>query len=273
MMTTPTLTPPPRVVVNTRTSPRQSELLRWCPLPSIPTSSEKNRLLAALPADEYLRLAPHLEVVRLEAKQVLASPEQPIRHVYFPRDGVVSLLVPMEDGTAAEAATVGNEGMLGLQVFLGDGAASEEVVQMVPGEAVRMRASAFREVVQCSPTFQSVLHRYTLALMNQIARTSGCNRVHSVDHRCARLLLMSSDRVGADTFPITHEALASMLSVRRASVTEAAGMLQHAGLIEYHRGHMSICDRDGLEAVACEDYRLTRDGYDRLYDHHSRVSA
>jgi CRP-like cAMP-binding protein len=244
----------------------QTEPLRWRSVPTRRTLPEQNRLLAALPADEYQRLAPYLEVVHLEAKQVLASPEQSICHVYFPRDAVISLLVPMEDGSAAEGATIGNEGMVGLQVFLGDSTASEEVVAAVPGAAVRMRASIFKALVQQTPQLQTVLHRYTLALMNQMARTAGCNRVHPVDQRCARLLLMSRDRVGRDTFPMTHEFLATMLAVRRASVTEAAGLLQQAGCIEYRRGQVTIRDPQALEDAACEDYRLALEAYDRAYE-------
>jgi CRP-like cAMP-binding protein len=226
---------------------------------------EKNRLLAALSEQDYQRLAPEFEVVHLEPHQVLAAPEQPIRYIYFAHDAVVSFLVPMADGRAIEGAVVGNEGIIGLQVFLGDGLASEEVVAAIPGEAVRMRASAFREAVQAVSGLQTWLHRYTQALMNQMARTAGCNRLHAVDQRCARLLLMSRDRVGKDTFPFTHELMATMLGVRRASVTEAAGMLHGAGVIDYHRGTMTVRDRDGLEDFACEDYRLSREGYDRLY--------
>jgi CRP-like cAMP-binding protein len=238
--------------------PRQS--LEWRPA----AQPEKNRLLASLPAVDYQRLAPHFETVRLQARQLLASPEQPMRHVYFLRDAMVTFLVPMEDGSAAETATVGREGMIGLQVFLGDGLASEEIVPVMRGEAVRVPTSVFKDVVQHSLALQTALHRYTQALMHQMARTAGCNRVHTVDQRCARLLLMSSDGVGQGTFSVTHEFLATMLAVRRASVTEAAGSLQEAGLIEYHRGQMTIRDRQGLEFVACEDYRLTRDAYDHL---------
>jgi CRP-like cAMP-binding protein len=239
--------------------PRQS--LHWRPA----VQPEKNRLLASLPAADYQRLAPHFETVRLQARQMLASPEQPMRYVYFPRDAMVTFLVPMEDGSAAEGATVGNEGMIGLQVFLGDGLASEEIVPVILGEAVRVPTNVFKDVVQHSQAFQTALHRYIQALMHQMARTAGCNRVHTVDQRCARLLLMSSDGVGQRTFSVTHEFLATMLAVRRASVTEAAGALQQAGLIAYHRGQMTIRNRQALEAVACEDYRLTRDTYDRLY--------
>src|ERR1700687_2573017 len=162
------------------TLPRQPELLHWRPMPIRRTTNEKNRLLAALPVEEYWRLAPHFEVVKLEARQALASPEPPMSHVFFPRHGGTTMLGPMEDGSAAGGATVGNEGMIGLPVFLGEPTASEEIVQAIPGEAVRMRASIFKEAVQRSPWFQSVLQRYTLALMNQIVRTAGCNRVPTV---------------------------------------------------------------------------------------------
>jgi CRP-like cAMP-binding protein len=247
------------------TFPSQSELLPWPVVPAKRTIAEKNRLLATLPAEEYQQLAPHLEVVHLEAKQVLASPEQPIHYVYFPRDAVISILVPMEDGTAAEGATIGNEGMVGLGVFLGDSTSNEEIVPAVPGEALRARAGFFRDFVRQTPPLQAVLQRYTLALINHMGRTAGCNRVHPVDQRCARLLLMSRDRVGRDTFPMTHEFLAMVLAVRRASVTEAAGMLQQTGCIEYHRGHVTIRDARALEDAACEDYRLARGAYDRAY--------
>jgi CRP-like cAMP-binding protein len=258
----PSITRPAHPIL---TFPSQPDLLRWRSVPAQRTSVDKNRLLAALPAEEYQRLAPYLEVVHLEAKHVLASPEQPIHHVYFPRDAVISVLVPMEDGSAAEGATIGNEGMVGLSVFLGDSTANEEIVPAVAGEALRMRASIFRDLVKQAPALQSVLHRYTLALLHHIGRTAGCNRVHPVDQRCARLLLMSRDRVGRDTFAMTHEFLATVLAVRRASVTEAAGMLQQAGCIEYHRGHVTIRDPRALEDAACEDYRLAREAYDRAY--------
>jgi CRP-like cAMP-binding protein len=258
----PTMVRPTSRVLN---FPSQPDLLRWRSVAARRTIADKNRLLAALPAEEYQRLAPHLEVVHLEAKQVLASPEQPIHHVYFPRDAVISVLVPMEDGSAAEGATIGNEGMVGLGVFLGDNTANEEIVPAVPGEALRMRASIFRDFVKQSLPLQTILHRYTLALLNHMGRTAGCNRVHPVDQRCARLLLMSRDRAGRDTFPMTHEYLATVLAVRRASVTEAAGMLQQAGCIAYHRGKVTIRDPQALEEAACEDYRLAREAYERAY--------
>jgi CRP-like cAMP-binding protein len=228
-------------------------------------SPERNRLLMALPPEWQAQHARDLEAVVLTAQQVLAFPDEPIEHVHFPRTAVVSLLVPMEDGTAIEGATVGNEGMLGLQVFLGEGTAREEIVVQIAGDAARMRVSDFRQAVATSAGVRRTLSNYTLALMNQFARTAGCNRLHSVTERCIRWLLMSRDRAGTETFPLTHESLAALLGVRRASVTQAAGSLQRAGLIEYHHGTIRILDGLGLEAAACEDYRLSREAYDRIY--------
>jgi CRP-like cAMP-binding protein len=238
-----------------------------------PRDREQNRLLAALPHLVYERLLPQMETVHLAAREVLTMPDQALHYVYFPHDAVAALLVPMEDGSAAEGATVGNEGIIGLQVFLGDGISNEEVVEMIPGEALRMRAAHFRAAVQSSPELQGVVHGYTLALMNQMARTAGCNRVHSVEQRFARLLLMTSDRLGRASLAITHEFLSNMLAVRRASVTEAACSLHQSGLIDYHRGHLTIRDRTALEDVACEDYHLARDAYDRLYSVRSSTAS
>jgi CRP-like cAMP-binding protein len=226
---------------------------------------ERNHLLAALPADEYARLLPALESVQLQARQQLAAPDEPTERVYFPRDAVVSMLVLMEDGKVVESAGVGNEGMVGLEVFLGNGLGREDTVVQIGGNAASMHSAAFRTAVQQSLPLQTLLQHYSLALMNQLARTAGCNRVHTVDERCARWLLMSQDRVGRDSYPLTHEFLAKVLGVRRASVSQAAEGLQRAGLIEYRQGWIRILDRARLEGVACEDYRLSRAAYDQVY--------
>jgi CRP-like cAMP-binding protein len=226
---------------------------------------QQNRFLSALPSSQLAGIASQLDPVRLESKQVLAVPEETIRDIYFPVDTVVSLLVPMQEGKAVEGATVGNEGLVGLQAFLGGGAATEEIVVQIPGQAGRMHAADFRAALAHSFPLQTLLKQYTLALMNQLARTAGCNKVHPVEARCARWLLMCRDRVGRDTFPLTHESLASLLGVRRASVTETAGALQEAGIIHYHRGTLTILDPQRLEAAACEDYRLSKAAYDELY--------
>jgi CRP-like cAMP-binding protein len=159
---------------------------------------ERNRLLAALSIDDQAKLATLMESACLKAHQVLAYPDEPLTHVYFPRDAVVTLLVLMQDGAAVEGATIGNEGMIGLAVFLGDAMPNEEMVVQIPGEAVRMRAVDFRHAVAGSVPLQTQLQRYTLALINQLGRTAGCNRLHTVEERCARWLMMSKDRVGRE---------------------------------------------------------------------------
>jgi CRP-like cAMP-binding protein len=233
---------------------------------------ELNRVLAALPLAEYEALLPHLQVVNLPAQHVLAFAEQPLQHVYFERDGLVSVLVPMEDGKSVEGAIVGNEGIVGLQAFLGDGVAREELVQVTAGQAVRMPVAHFREVARRSTSMQTLLGHYTIALMTHMARTAGCNRMHSVDQRLARLLLLIGDRTGRKTFPLTHDILAGMLGARRASVTEAACLLAADGLIDYRRGLLTITARAGLEQAACEDYRLSCDAFARMFVEFSAVS-
>jgi CRP-like cAMP-binding protein len=204
------------------------------------------------------------EIVQLSARQVLGFPDQPLRSVYFLRSGVVALLVPMSDGRAIESATVGCEGVVGFQVYLGDQTETHESVQVVPGEAVRTPAVTFRDLTRKSALLQSTLHRYTLGLMAQLARTAGCNRAHSVDQRVARWLLLSCDRMVNHRFPLTHELLAMVLGVRRASVTESVARLQDSGVIAYGRGWIEVSDRERLEAITCEDYRLSHNAYQRM---------
>jgi CRP-like cAMP-binding protein len=203
--------------------------------------------------------------VHLQVKQILAVADEPIDYVYFPLGAVVSLLVPMEDGTAVEGATIGREGMVGLHAFLGQSSTAQELVVQVGGDAVRMRAEDFRSLVGRRCELQKVLQGYTLAFIGQLARTAGCNQMHSVGQRVARWLLMAHDRVGQDTFPLTHERLAALLAVRRASVTQAAEALQADGIVTYRRGLLTIVDTRRLEAVSCEDYRLSRDAYHALH--------
>jgi CRP-like cAMP-binding protein len=203
--------------------------------------------------------------VSLQARQVLALPGEPIWHLYFPRTAVVSLTVPMDDGSIIEGACIGNEGLIGLGAFLGNLTATEHMVVQIGGQAARLPAGVFRETLARDISFVALLRQYMLALMGNISRTAGCNRLHSVQQRCARWLLTSADCVGQDTFPLTHESLAVLLGVRRASVSEAAEMLQRSGLIGYQRGQITIRDRDGLETTACEDYRLRTDAYNDIY--------
>jgi CRP-like cAMP-binding protein len=224
----------------------------------------ENRLLTALPPDVYEGIRPHLEPVELAMRQVLYQPRKPISHVYFLCSAVTSLVAIMDDGTVVEVATVGKEGLVGLPAFLGAHASPLQAFCQMPGSALRMEASRFREIVERTGALNSLLHRYTQALFNEIAQAAACNRVHPMEERCARWLLMTHDRVAEDTFPLTHAFLAQMLGVRRATVTVVAGMLQQAGLIAYRRGVMTIVNRDGLEAASCECYRVVRAEYDRL---------
>ena len=233
--------------------------------PSHERPPEVNQLLASLPQTDYEALIPDLHDVQIEHRQWLSRPNESIEHVYFPRGAVTSMLVPMADGQSVEGATIGLEGLAGIAVFLGEEPTEDEVICQVPGPAARMSADRFRAALTRSPVLHAQLHRYTHALMGQLIRTAGCNRVHPIEERCARWLLMTADRVCADQFQLTQEFLASMLGVRRPSVTVAAGLLQQAGLISYRRGIVSILDRERLEESACEDYRLTREIYERMY--------
>lgn len=223
-----------------------------------------NRLLAALPQQEYERLLPKFEPVSLPIKQVLYEADEPIEYVYFSNSAVCSLLNLMLDGQTIEAATVGKEGMLGVPLLLGTDQTPLRVIVQVPGNGLRMKTEVFKTEVYWGCPLHTLLLRYMQTLMNQISQTAACNSFHSVEARCCRWLLMTHDRVGSDYFFLTHEFLSYMLGVRRAGVSEVAATLQRSGLIEYHRGHMTIRDRKGLEASACECYQSTRKEFERL---------
>jgi CRP-like cAMP-binding protein len=224
----------------------------------------KNRLLTALPREEYQRLLPYLETVSLTFKQIIYTPNEPIEYVYFPNSGIISLVNLTEDGGTVEAATVGNEGMAGIPVLLGADRMVGQALSQIVGDAVRMKADAFkREVTPGSPLYNLLL-RYTQALMNQLSQSVACNRLHSVEERCCRWLLLCQDRVQLNEFSLTQEFLSQMLGVRRASVSVVAAILQRAGLIHYSRGKIRICDRPGLESASCECYRMVKGEFDRL---------
>jgi CRP-like cAMP-binding protein len=233
--------------------------------PSTPgRHNEQNRLLNALSAAEYAWLEPHLEMVELKTKDVLGEANAPFQHVYFIQTGVASV-VNVVDGATVEVGTIGNEGMAGLSVFLDSGAPASRTFVQVPGTAKRVAADIFAVGAEERPELRRILHRYTQAFLTQVAQTASCNRMHELQERCARWLLMTHDRVGgADTFPLTHEFLSFMLGVRRAGVTVAAGMLQKAGFISYTRGRITVVDRAGLEAASCECYGIVRAHFDRL---------
>ncbi len=224
----------------------------------------ENRLLAALPKEVTSRMLPNLETVSLSFREVLYQPEKPIDYVYFPNHGVVSLLILMEDGSLAEVGLVGNEGMVGLSVFLEVETTPFEAIVQVPGVAVRMRADVFKDFVGHGNSLPNLLRRYSHVRMLQFAQSAACIAHHSVEERCCRWLLMTRDRANSNQFLITQEFLSQMLGVRRASVTVVAGMLQKAGLISYSRGRMTIIDPHGLEDVSCECYRVVKDEEDLL---------
>ena len=227
-------------------------------------AARTNRLLAALPPEEMDPLRPLLETVPLAHRQSLYETGKPIEHVYFIHRGVASMVAPMMQGVPVEIATIGPEGMVGIPVFLGAEQMPSQAFMQIPGEGARLESDAFREVIGRSPALHRLLLRYTLALMNLIAQSTACNRVHPIEERCARWLLMTHDRVHEAVFPLTQEFLGEMLGVRRPTVSLAAGMLAKAGLISYVRGHITILDRPGLEAASCECYRIIAGEFQRL---------
>ena len=224
----------------------------------------QNRLLSGLSRELQIRLLPRMEKVNLAVRQVLFEANEPLSHVFFPLSGAMSLLIALASGETIEIATVGNEGMLGTPVFLGSERGAMRAICQVAGQALRMRAETFRHSVSEHADLADMARRHTHGILNQIAQTTACNQVHSVQQRMCRWLLMTHDRVGADEFHLTQELLAQMLGVRRPSVTVAAGGLQRAGLIHYQRGRIRIADRPRLEAASCGCYDTVRQDIDRL---------
>jgi CRP-like cAMP-binding protein len=225
-----------------------------------PPTANPNRLLAALPADDYKRIIPALEVVPLKLKDVLHKPGEPIRHVYFPGGGFCSLVTVLEDGGMVEVATIGREGMVGATAVLdGNSPSSATMVQGESDTCYRMKSDVFRREMDRHGAFYELLTHYTQALVGFIMQSTACNAVHSVEQRLARWLLMAGDRMGSDDFPLTQEFAAMMLGATRPTVTVVAGTLQKAGLIKYRHGHVTIVDRGRLEAASCECYRAATD--------------
>jgi CRP-like cAMP-binding protein len=226
----------------------------------------KNRLLAALPADEFRRLLPHLTTVPIVLKQVLHKQGEPIRHVYFPNGGVVSITTVLSSGTQVEAATVGDEGMLGIEAFLSaDAIAPGETLMQVPDtNAEMMRVEDFRREIDAHGALHDLMGRYTQVVIAQMMQCTACNALHQVPQRCARWLLTTHDRMSEQDFNLSHEFLAVMLGVQRPTVSVVAATLQQAGLISYTHGHVSVRNRKGLEAASCECYPIIRAHFDRL---------
>ena len=228
-------------------------------------ATERNWLLRAIPREEYAWIAPLLEPVELELSHVIAEPDVPVEHVYFPETLIGSVISRMADGGAVEVGTIGREGMIGLSVFLDADAMVNQTIVQLAGRAKRMPAAAFGDGARERPVFQRLLHRYTHAYLSQVSQTAACNRMHDIQQRCARWILMTHDRVGdSDTFSLTQEFLSFMLGVRRAGVTEAEGALQRAGAIRYNRGVVSVVDRARLEAAACECHGIIDAHFKRM---------
>jgi CRP-like cAMP-binding protein len=224
----------------------------------------QNRLLAALPDDEAARWLPQLEPVDMPLGQVLCESGSKLSHVYFPTTSIVSLLYVMEDGASAEIAVVGREGIVGVSLFMGGESTPSRAVVQSAGLGYRLDARLMlKEFNRAGPVLHLLL-RYTQALITQMAQTAVCNRHHSLDQQLCRWLLLSLDRLQSQELVMTQELIANMLGVRREGVTEAAGQLQKAGLIQYRRGRISVLDRSGLERRACECYAVVKNEYDRL---------
>jgi CRP-like cAMP-binding protein len=221
-------------------------------------------LLAALPAAEFDRLAPHLEQVSMPLGQALYEPGGQLGHVYFPTTSIVSLLYVMEDGASAEIAVVGNEGVLGISLFMGGETTPSRAVVQSAGHGYRLAARVLKEEFNRAGALMRLLLRYTQALITQMSQTAVCNRHHALEQQLCRWLLLSLDRLDGMELSMTQELIANMLGVRREGVTEAAGKLQRDGLIRYSRGHITVLNRPGLEQTVCECYAVVKREVDRL---------
>jgi CRP-like cAMP-binding protein len=233
---------------------------------SSPHSPNQNHLLAALPTAEFERLAAHLELVPMLLGEMLYEPGEQLLHAYFPTTAIVSLHYVTEAGTSAETAGVGNEGMVGISLFLGGDTTSSSAVVQTAGYGYRLERKVLMQEFNRAGLMQRLLLRYTQALVTQIFQTGACYRHHSIEQQLCRWLLLTLDRLGSNELVMTQELIAGMLGVRREGITEIAGKLQRAGYISYRRGHISVLDRVGLEAHTCECYAVVKKEMGRLLD-------
>ena len=231
------------------------------------SNPRQNHLLAALPAADYERLLPELELVALPLGVVLYESDGALDYVYFPTDSIVSLLYVMQDGASAEIAVTGYEGLIGIALFMGGETTPSRAVVQSAGSGYRLKAASLKREFDVGGALQHLALRYTQALITQMGQTAVCNRHHTVEQQLCRWLLLSLDRLPSNELTMTQELIANMLGVRREGVTEAAGRLQKAGLIEYSRGHIIVLDRAKLEARVCECYSVVKREYDRLLNH------
>jgi len=230
-----------------------------------PKQRHRNRILAALPDSDLEQLIPHLEPVSLKLGQILQMPDTRIERVYFPTSGIVSLLATLEGGETVETGVVGREGMVGIAVVFGVERSTIESLVQGTGEAMTMKSETLRTIIKNGGTLHDLLLRYVHSLFSQISQTAACNRVHTLNERLARWLLLTHDRIEKDNLELTHEFLARMLGTRRAGVSVAAHSLREAGLIDYTRGDIEIQNRRGLESASCECYAIVKTEFDRLY--------
>jgi len=227
-------------------------------------SPNQNHLLAALPAADFESLAPHLELVPLRLGDMLYDPGEQLQHAYFPTTSIVSLHYVMATGASAEAAGVGNEGVVGISLFMGGDTTPSSAVVQTAGHAYRLERRKLLQEFNRGGLLQRLLLRYTQALITQMSQTAACNRHHSVEQQLCRWLLLTLDRLPSNELVMTQELVATLLGVRREGITEAAGNLQRAGLISYRRGHIAVLDRAGLATHACECYAVVKTELDRL---------
>ncbi len=232
----------------------------------MPSSQDtcKNRLLGALPAADFARLQPHLEAVAMPLGESIYESGSQLHHVYFPATSIVSLLYVMENGASAEIAVVGNEGVVGISLFMGGNTTPNRAIVQSAGDGLRLPAAILKAEFGRGGPLMQLLLRYTQALITQMCQTAVCNRHHSVGQQLCRWLLLSLDRLSSNELVMTQELIANMLGVRREGVTEAAGNLQRAGLIRYSRGRITVLDRPGVERNVCECYAVVRKEFDRL---------
>jgi CRP-like cAMP-binding protein len=223
-----------------------------------------NKLLAALPSNDYERLVPHLKLVSLPTRQVIYEPGEPITHIYFPQNAVISIVTSMKDGSTVEVGIVSNEGMVGIPVILGGKATTTKAFVQIGGAGMQIEADVLRAEFNRGGAIQNLLLRYVRAIYTELTQNCACNRLHALEERLARWLLTVSDRLQSEDFPLTQEFIAQMLGVRRSGVTVAASTLSRAGMISYQRGQINILNREDLEATSCECYRVIGNEFARL---------
>ena len=234
-------------------------------MPATKEQGIQNRLLSGIQDAELERLLPNLEVVTLKLGEVLYESGERMDYVYFPTTAIISLLYIMENGATAEIGVVGNDGLVGIAIFMGGDTTPNRAVVQSAGRTLKIRSENMKEEFTRGGRFHNLCLRYTQALITQISQTAVCNRLHSLDQQLCRWLLLSHDRLPSDRLIMTQDLIANMLGVRREGVTHAAKRLQTAGYISYVRGDMSIIDREGLESCVCECYQVVREEYDRLF--------